>query len=362
MTARPELRALTSVRGIAAWFVVLYHIRLSMAFAPASLVAIFAKGYLAVDFFFLLSGFVIWLSWGERLRRDGLVAAPDFLKRRIARVWPLHLFMLGVAVALALLLIATGRPADQFPWATLPLNILLLQDWGFTRGLAWNVPAWSISVELGAYLIFPLLTLAIDWRRTPTPVILAVLAGLFALLHAAMHWAGAATLGTAIDRLGLLRCLIEFSAGTALCALWLRWAATPLRFAVAAGALAAALLGGWASGRLPETLAVAPGFAAALIALALTSGMRWNPLDGRALHYLGEISYATYLSHFLLFVLFKLAIVDDPRDVPAAQIALFLLIVLAASIALYHVVERPAQRWINGWRAPPKKTLAVIDR
>src|SRR3546814_12632267 len=93
MTARPELRALTSVRGLAAWMVVLYHIRLSIAGLPEAWVDVFAKGYLAVDFFFLLSGFVIWLTYGERLReRDASVVA--FWQRRIARIYPLHLFML----------------------------------------------------------------------------------------------------------------------------------------------------------------------------------------------------------------------------------------------------------------------------
>ena len=53
----PELRALTSVRGLAAWLVVLFHIRGSMAGLPAAAKAVLAKGYLAVDFFFLLSGF-----------------------------------------------------------------------------------------------------------------------------------------------------------------------------------------------------------------------------------------------------------------------------------------------------------------
>ncbi|MFA6608003.1 MAG: acyltransferase, partial [Sphingomonas sp.] len=67
MSIRHELRALTGARGIAAWLVVLYHIRLSVAGLPQGVVAVLAKGYLAVDFFFLLSGFVIWLSWGERL-------------------------------------------------------------------------------------------------------------------------------------------------------------------------------------------------------------------------------------------------------------------------------------------------------
>ena len=361
VTHRPELRALTSVRAIAAWWVVLFHIRLSLAFAPVSVIAILAKGYLAVDFFFVLSGFVIWLTYGERLRQGRWAAVPDFLKRRIARVWPLHLFMLGVAVALALLLAATGRDLPQtFPFDQLPLHVLLVQNWGFTHGLTWNDPSWSISVEFAAYLAFPLLTMLIDWRHVPTVAILAWLCASFVLLHAIMQAAGAPILGDQIDRLGLIRCLIEFGAGTAICALWLRWAERPARHAIAVGVVGLMLSGGWIAGLLPETLVAPPVFGTLVLVLALTSGMRHNLLDRRWLHYLGEISYATYLSHYLLFMLFKFAVVDDPRAVPAGLIALYLLLVLTASIGMYHLIERPAQRAILGWQPWPTRPIGPV--
>ncbi|WP_034161386.1 acyltransferase family protein [Sphingomonas sp. ERG5] len=359
MNARPELRALTSVRGIAAWFVVLYHIRLSIAGLPQDWVAFFAKGYLAVDFFFLLSGFVIWLSWSEKLRDRGFAAVPGFLHKRIARIWPLHLFMLGCAVGLALLFAATGRQDEaNYPFRELPLHIMLLQNWGFTGQLNWNDPSWSISAELGAYLLFPFLTLAIDWRRVPSWAVLATIGSLVVLLHAVMARGGAPTLGTDISRFGLVRCVIEFVAGTAVCALWVRWKARPVMPAVGAALLALFLAALWRSGT-PETLAVPALFAALLLALALTSGMKRNPLDNGALHYLGEISYATYLGHFLLFVVFKLALVNDPHSVPPVLIGLFLLLVLASSVALYHLVERPAQRWVNGLKLPARSYAKV---
>lgn len=353
MSARPELRALTSVRGIAAWLVVLYHIRLSIAGLPDWGERLLAKGYLAVDFFFLLSGFVIWLTYAERLRSGGLAAIPEFLRRRIARIWPLHLVVLTGAVALALLLAATGRhdPRD-YPFAELPLHLLLIQNWGFTGDLAWNDPAWSISAEFGAYLAFPLLVLAIDWRRVPAPAIVAAIAALAVLLDAVMRVAGHATLGEEIARLGLVRCLIGFAMGTAVCGLWLRWRDTPALPALGATLIAAILIAGWLAGWLAEPLAVPFAFAAGLLALALTSGHRANPIEGRALHYLGEISYATYLSHFMLWVVFKLAFVTDAGAVPLPLILAYLALVLGASAGLYHWVERPAQRWINALKLP----------
>ena len=355
-----ELRALTGMRGIAAWFVVLYHIRLSIAGLPPFWVGAFAKGYLAVDFFFLLSGFVIWLSWSERLRDGGIAAVPGFLWRRLARIWPLHIFMLACAVALAVLLAAAGRhDAADYPFADLPLHMLLLQNWGFTDHLAWNDPSWSISCEWAAYLLFPLLALSIDWRRVPTWAVLAAIGAMLLLLHALM--AGSPTLGTDIWTFGLRRCLVEFAVGGALCALWLRWRDTPVFPAVAAFGVALAAFGARASG-MAETLTIPAAFAALLLALALTSGYRRNPLESRALHYLGEISYATYLGHFLLFVVFKLAFVDDAHAISPLLIALYLAMVLGSSVALYHLVERPAQDWMNRlparWRRAGPKTQA----
>ncbi len=350
-----ELRALTSVRGIAAWFVVLFHIRKWIAGLPEAALAVLAKGYLAVDFFFLLSGFVIWMSYAERIRSGGLAAIPGFLQRRVARIWPLHLFMLGFAVALALALALTGRASDHFPWHELPLHLLLLQNWGFTSALTWNDPAWSISCELAAYLLFPLLALAIDWRRVPSWAVVAAIAGLLALLHAVFASHGATALGQAIPSLGLIRCILEFASGTAVAALWLRWRERWRLPAVGALLTAVALFVAWSAG-LAETLAVPPAFAAMLLFLALTSGRNGNPLEAAPLHALGEISYATYLSHYLLWFAFKLAFVPDAHAVGWPLIAAFLLLVLASSAALYHGVERPAQRWVNRLRLPQPRS------
>src|SRR5690349_10358782 len=155
---RADLPALTGIRGVAAWFVVLYHIRLGLAWAlPPEALAVLSKGYLAVDLFFMLSGFVLWLNYSNRLRAGGIGTAPAFLLRRIARIWPLHLVMLAGAIAFVLAVAATGRePSDHYPWGELPLHLLLIQNWGFTNALTWNDPAWSISCELAAYMMLPL--------------------------------------------------------------------------------------------------------------------------------------------------------------------------------------------------------------
>jgi peptidoglycan/LPS O-acetylase OafA/YrhL len=346
---RADLPALTGIRGLAAWFVVLYHIRVGMAsYLPAEASFVLSKGYLAVDLFFMLSGFVLWLNYSERLRRDRFEAVPKYLARRVARVWPLHLFILALTVAYAALVAATGELNTlHYPWAELPLHILLIHNWGFTGGLAWNDPSWSISGEAAAYLLFPLIVLAIDWKRLSPAWAIAALLLLALLLSGVMGWNGAAILDRDIPRFGLLRAATEFTMGTIVCALWRRWCSAPSLAATFAGALiAGALLLGFAAGA-PETLAVPLFLAGLLLALALTADVAGNPLAARPIRYLGEISYSTYLVHFLLYIVFKILFVDDPANVPPALAVLFLLFTFIASVALYHGVERPAQRGLN---------------
>jgi len=348
-----ELRPLTAARGVAAWYVVLYHVRESVGGRlPAPVIELFAKGYLAVDFFFILSGFVIWLNYGPLLRERGWRAVPPFLGRRIARIYPLHLLMLAAATGFALVCLATGRgmPAG-FAWETLPLHLLLVQNMGLTGALGWNVPAWSISCELAAYLLFPLIAVGCDWRRLSSGVLLALSALLMLALSGLFLALGKPLLGNDIPHLGLPRGLLEFGLGTIAAALWLRWRAAPALPALAAASCAAGGFAAYAAGA-PETLALPFALDALVLLLALTAGGR-TVTGGRVIHWLGEISYATYLAHALLFLLFKMAFVRDPNDVPLPLLGLFLLLVLGVSAMLYHGFELPAQRWMN--RRGPKR-------
>lgn len=340
-----RLDALTGLRGIAAWLVVLYHVRLSLTgIVPGEVVAALGKGYLAVDVFFVLSGFVIWFNYADAAGTGGWAATGRYLWRRLARVWPLHAVVLLAFVALALVLQATGRNTAAYPFAELPLHLLMIQNWGITAALTWNDPAWSISTEFAAYLVFPLLAIAA--ARLPRVSPLALL-GVASLLCVAV-WAlfavnGHAMLGEDIPRLGLWRCLGEFALGCVACALWRRKAGT------AGGWLGCAL--GWLAGGLmlgwPETAIVPLAVFAAILALALAEGPIARFLGRGVPLWLGEISYSTYLSHVLLFTLFKLAFVGPDLQIGWLGIAAYLALVLAASAALYRWVERPAQRALN---------------
>lgn len=345
-----DLAALTGIRGIAAWAVVFYHIRLSLhRLIPLEVIHVLGKGYLAVDLFFMLSGFVIWYNYAPRLAplRPGAIRA--FLWRRFARVYPLHVFLLTGFIGLALVLRAAGHDTSRYPFAQIPWHLLLIQNWGFIPDLAWNEPAWSISTEFAAYLVFPVLVAVLRPCWVARGGWLALAALLLVGEWLFFRHAGETSIGADISRLGLGRCLIEFALGTVLC---IGWRSGAGRFAVLWGGLCLAAWGiGWHFA-LEERQFVPLVLAAGLMALAGGRGPLVRAIGGRALHYLGEVSYSTYLAHTLLFILFKLAFADAALQFGWTALAGYLAAVLLASIALHHGVERPAQAWLN--RHPPR--------
>ncbi|WP_338467553.1 acyltransferase [Novosphingobium sp. ZN18A2] len=351
MNAQPRhLDALTGIRGIAAWAVVLYHVRLSLTgILPADAIAVLGRGYLAVDLFFILSGFVIWYNYADRLATGGARRTGEFLWRRFARIWPLHATMLAAFATFAAMAALSGRPNPDMPFAQLPLQLLLIQNWGFTAHTGWNVPAWSISTEFAAYLAFPgIVLIASKVRRPATRLLLA--AALAAAIQAIFSSHGYRSLGDDISGLGLVRCLVEFSLGTIACMIWRASGARTARawpwVLAAAGWGTLGLVLGW-----PQTAVIPLFFTATILALASDTGPVSRILSVPAVVWLGEVSYSTYLSHTFLFLIFKLLFVDETLQVGWAGLAAYLLIVLATSALLYRLVERPAQRWLNA-RAP----------
>jgi peptidoglycan/LPS O-acetylase OafA/YrhL len=206
-----------------------------------------------------------------------------------------------------------------------------------------------------AYLAFPLLPLVIDWRRVPTPGLIAAIAVALGLLAYVMRSNGMATLGQAIPWFGVLRCVTEFAAGTAVAALWLRHREQPRRALVAALCVSSLGFASFATGLVNEIVAIPAALAALLLAIALTSNRPGNPLASWPLHQLGEISFSTYLSHSLLWTAFKMAFVASAVAVPPLLIGALLIAILLASLVLYHGVERPAQAWINRFGQTPKR-------
>lgn len=342
-----EIETLTAARGIAALAVLFYHIRASLPDALDPLQPILAKGYLAVDFFFLLSGFVLWRRYGEGGEIRDLRSARAFLTDRVLRLYPLHLAVLLAMVGFAgLVAVKGGATADRYPVGELPAHILLVQDWGFSRALAWNDPAWSISAEWGANLLFAVFCLWRAGRRWLAAHPVRVTAALLALLPLWFALRGEATLGENIDGSGLVRCLFAFGAGLGLAGAFALARDGACHIALAGVALTGGA--GAATGLLPLEPAVAPAaLAAALLALARSDGAPMARALARPFVPLGRISYSLYLNQFFGWTVFKLLFVDDPATVHPLLIALFVASILATSVVSHRLIEQRLRLWLG---------------
>lgn len=136
---------------------------------------------LAVDVFFVISGFVIAYVYSDRIKTLGDYG--QFLWRRIARLVPLHwatlAFFVAAGVALSNLGIASSAP-ETFAWPDLVEVALLLHLLGGVSGPAFNFPAWSISAEMLMYIAFPLFLMMGRWKLA-LPCLVVVVVGWLAL-------------------------------------------------------------------------------------------------------------------------------------------------------------------------------------
>lgn len=337
---------LTSLRGIAALLVVFFHIKTHLHQIPVvrSFRLLYDNGYLAVDFFFILSGFIITYKYRDYFRENARDNFYRFCAKRIARIYPLHAFVLALYVGLAMLLLATGRTVDGHEFGLLQFlgKALLVDLWmiGTSTWDTWNVPSWTISGELAAYLLFPALVLAAQsvgrtWR------ILAIGAAPVALATA-YYLHGCESLGDCIGTLGLLRCVVEFTLGMGVSMLHSHFrGGNSGRNSAVILVAGLALLGLALASDLGNYLYVPVLFAVILYGSLDLAGVIRRILDSKPLVYLGDISYSVYLTHMLVAtVVFNLTL-QTGELAGAGVIALYLLATILFSSLSYRFIEVP---------------------
>ena len=349
MSPSQDIRALTSIRGIAAWWIVLFHFREYLPVLDnASTGYVIGRGYLAVDLFFELSGFVIALNYGKFFRNFSMTEWFRFLGRRLARIYPLHILMLLVFLLnpLAIAFLASRPAFDRYDPGYFVLSIFLMQNWGFTDFLAWNIPAWSISTEWMAYLLFPAICwITIRFARSQGHSFL--LAGLLMVVMATGFAAFHDTLGGAVPRTGVFRCVIEFWVGVCL---YYAWSARGVRkeyesyIAMALAVLCCVLYGLFN----PPDFTIAPLIFFCLIyALVDQRSFFSKVMSNRALEFVGLISYSTYMAHYFIREWVKLLLVRDGIPIVVAVLA-YIACTAAASVILYRCVEVPGRSFFRG--------------
>jgi len=344
-----RLDALTALRAFAAIAVVLLHFHVT-TFRTLDLpryIPFVTHYYLGVDLFFILSGFILAHVHGQDFGRLMPRNMTRFYILRLARIYPAHVAVLMMYLALFLLLLQFGsdvgiglRADPDHYTATAFLAHLLLVSPGVTT---WNSPAWSVSAEWFAYLWFPLIAFALG--RTSPRLCLIALAGVVAGFAEVYFRYFNGTM----DHLGLLRVSFEFPAG------YLIYRASfhaPLPRVLPVLALVA----GAAVFLLPTNFAE---FGCVLL-IGTSVALAGHPSTARVLSHiprpliwLGEISYSVYLIHALVMGTIgrpvELLLPRLPWLLQLALVPVMLIVVILCAAALHRTVEKPARDWLRTW-------------
>ena len=369
-----QIRALTGARALPPLILVLFHYHEGHGYQHVPWFDIpVAKGYLWVEFFFALSGFVLVHVYGARVKalwtRRGYF---EFLVNRLARLYPVHLAMLLVLLAhftITTLIALHGGPgaghaAQNFHFDRRALafvaNLLLVQAWHLFPRLTWNTVAWFVSVEFFLCLIFPLY--ARIATGGPLRAVLLVVLG-FVALHRL-----AGTSGHGLDitfDYGVLRGMADFAIGVGLAMLYRaartragklpEHAFTAAQAAIALWLLYAMYHTGWSHN--PLDFWIVPPMLLFILAIAFDRGLLARFFHIAPLRILGEWSFAIYMGQTLWLNILRNAedtLYPNPppawapaihRLEPAALVALSIL----WGWVLYRKVETPAGQAIRAW-------------
>jgi peptidoglycan/LPS O-acetylase OafA/YrhL len=318
---------------------------------------LYAKGWLAVELFFSLSGFIFfWLY--SRAIAQGTVSAREFFVLRFSRLYPLHFA--------TLLIVAGGQLAyhhlagiyfiypanDGYHFL---LNLLFVSSWGLEKGWSFNAPVWSVSVEVFLYLLF-----FIVCRLWPARLLgLLAMAAVGFLAVKQIH----APLGRGIGGFYLGGCaylVYEWIVARG----HVRSAAIGLAGASAAlWLLSLLVVRDYLYGTAVPLLAplqridgywptVVLTFPLTLLSLALLE--HWRGTLGRRAAFLGDISYSSYMLHFPLQLCFALLAahwsIDSAAFYSPYMLILFFAVLIALSAASHRFFELPLQRWLRSAR------------
>ncbi len=366
-----EIKALSGLRIVAALWVVLFHFRpLLEQAAPgfrSALAPVLNSGAQGVDLFFILSGFVLTWSYLDKMGPHWSTRATlHFLWLRLARVWPIYLVTMHLAALWIIFTLYVGHIPSEAVHELTAGNYLsqffMVQLWSvpFFDGTSWNGPAWSISAEWLAYLLFGALILVIfrisQATRARGLILLAVAASLppIMLLLASGYFYSPWS--------WLPRIVMQFTAGALACAAVRKLRPTDRSRRLSGWTslgLVAAIVGllYWfdanPSPRIYDSVGLVDVlFVPFVVALAVGAGSLPTLLSWRPMVYLGHISFCLYMVHEIVhtawnWAVLQFEIVLVPSWWAKGVVAGLILGALAASALLYHFVEEPARLWMR---------------
>ncbi|AMO54374.1 hypothetical protein GZ77_22680 [Endozoicomonas montiporae] len=345
---RKHIKALTGVRGVAALWVFFHHIINQYPLngsLPESVKNVADTGWLGVDLFFILSGFVISYVHQKDFE-DGVTATSwkNFMILRFARVYPVHFFTTMALVVIYLsasVLFHYESKVEAFTFSKLVYSLTLTNGFGIPESRGWNIPSWSVSTEAFAYLVFPWLTYLVFSRKMSMltclisciAILLCTTAIGWYLSDGEKYFSGWET--------NVIRILSEFSIGCLLFNIFKQNTKYALWW-LGEVAFIAIIVMTWL--QVPHQWDVLYIMALAVLVIALTEdkGLLARCLGRRIWIYLGEISYSVYLCHWLVFMVFnylfqKLLSVDVGWHTALAVLVYVAVTWLVSHVTYYHL-------------------------
>lgn len=324
---KPHYELLDGLRGVAALLVVWYHVHEGFAFAGGGMITGINHGYLAVDFFFMLSGFVLSYAYDDRW--DKGFSIKEFFKRRVIRLHPM--VILGAIIGAVTFLIQGSVQWDGTHIATSAVMLALLFAMFMipaTPGCCYEVrgngemfpldgPSWSLFFEYIGNILYALIIRRLSNKTLAWLVlVLGVLHTSFAVFDISGY--GSIGVGWTIDTMnffgGMLRMLFPFSAGMLIAR---NFRAIKIRgaFWICSAILAALFCVPYLDGsaRINDswTLTLNGAFESFCIVIVFPI-LVWSGASGRTSHkvstkicaFLGDISYPLYIVHYPFMYLF----------------------------------------------------------
>ncbi|MGI9162052.1 MAG: acyltransferase family protein [Mycobacterium sp.] len=365
-----EIKALTGLRIVAALWVVLFHFRpLLWEASPRlkdDLAPLLNAGAQGVDLFFILSGFVLTWNYIDRMGQAfSLRATLHFLWLRLSRVFPIYLVTMHIAALWIIVTLHVGTTpspdVDKFTAISYLRQLFMVQLWyaPFFDDTSWDGPAWSISAEWLAYLLFaPLILLVFRIARVSRARTLLMLAAAAALPPTLLLLANGVlyTPWSWVPRI-----LTQFAAGALACAAVRRLQVSERGTRVAGYAsllILAVIVGGLyyydahpIAGMVDSGGILAVLFMPLVVALAIGAGSLPALLSTRPFIYGGQISFSLYMIHEPVHTIWNWIAQEHRLALPMWGMKIVVIgliaIALVTSAALFRFVEEPARRWMR---------------
>ena len=341
-----HLKPLTSLRFFAALWVILYTYIHELNGAVG--IGLLNKGYLGVDLFFILSGFILSYVYLEAFGK-GRFDYAQFVNHRLARIYPLHIATLAFTLLLVGIAALKGVELDRNAanWAALPAHLLLMQAWGAAPTASFNHPSWSISAEWFAYLSFPAVA-ALEWRLRARPMLAVGLAiGFLAGLYAVFEAVAGFSLTHATFQWGALRIVPCFLYGSALYLAWRSGAVAKPGLALL-GAFIASLTVILAASFSQSDAVIVIALGLLVLSIAGFGQTGEGIMSNRILVYLGEISFATYMIYvpwkWIYLKAINALMGSERAPLPVIWWLVGLVALVPLSMLAHHLIERPFRR------------------